>query len=117
MQTRPTTTSRRGDVVLVNFVLSDQSGSKRRPALVLSSETYHQGRQDVIIAAITSNIRRFLPGDTALASWQEAGLIVPSTVTGVLRTVTQGSVNRRLGTLPDGDFRSVEANLRLSLGL
>lgn len=36
----------RGDVVLVGFVFSDESGRKLRPALVVSSLAYHRGRQE-----------------------------------------------------------------------
>ena len=53
----------RGDVVLVGFVFSDESGRKVRPALVISSPAYHRARQEVIVAAITSNLRRRLFAD------------------------------------------------------
>ena len=33
----------RGDVVLINFVFSDESGAKLRPALVISSADYNHG--------------------------------------------------------------------------
>jgi hypothetical protein len=58
-----TTDFKRGDIVLVNFVFSDETASKRRPVLLLSSERYMEGRQEVIVAAITSNTRRLLEGD------------------------------------------------------
>ena len=58
-----TTSYSRGDVVLVNFVYSDETGTKRRPVLLLSTEAYHNGRQEAIVAAITSNTRRILTGD------------------------------------------------------
>jgi mRNA interferase MazF len=48
----------RGDVVLVEFVFSDESGAKLRPALVVSTTAYHQVRQEVIVAAITSHVIR-----------------------------------------------------------
>ncbi|MBI4282639.1 MAG: type II toxin-antitoxin system PemK/MazF family toxin [Chloroflexi bacterium] len=108
---------KRGDIVLVRFVFPDQSGVKRRPALIVSSETYHQGRHEVVLAAVTSNVRRILPGDTVLQDWQGAGLISPSVVTGILRTVTGAALARRLGRLLAQDSASVEANLRLSLAL
>lgn len=108
---------KRGDVVLVNFVFPDQSGVKRRPALIISSETYHKGRQEVVLAAITSNVRRILSGDTVLQDWQSAGLVAPSAVTGILRTVTQRAFAKRLGTLLAQDLSFVEASLRLSLAL
>ncbi|MBI4328870.1 MAG: type II toxin-antitoxin system PemK/MazF family toxin [Chloroflexi bacterium] len=113
----PTTSFSRGDVVLVNFVFSSQEGVKRRPALLVSSATYHQGRQEVILVAITSNVHRLLPGDTALVGWQKAGLLRPSTVTGVLRTVKTTALARRLGAVPSPDLRAVEASLRLALAL
>ena len=54
------TAYRRGDVVLVNFVFANEHGIKRRPAVIVSAEPYQQGRQEVIMAAITSNVGRLL---------------------------------------------------------
>jgi mRNA-degrading endonuclease toxin of MazEF toxin-antitoxin module len=45
-----------GDVVLVNFVFSDESGVKHRPAMILSTDRYHRGRREALVAAITSNV-------------------------------------------------------------
>ncbi len=107
----------RGDVVLVGFVFSDESGKKFRPALVLSSPAYHRGRHEVIVAAITSNVRRRLFGDYVMAGWKEAGLLFPSLVTGILRTVKRTMIDRRLGTLPRSDLEAVDWAMRRSLGL
>ncbi len=107
----------RGEVVLVSFVFPDQTGAKRRPALVISSEMYMQRRQEVVISAITSNVRRILPGDTVLTQWEQAGLLAPSLVTGIVRTINQRAITRKIGRLPGKDLSSVEASLRLSLGL
>ena len=49
-----TTRSRRGDIVLVSFPFTDLSSSNRRPALVVSPDSFNQGMQDVMLAAITS---------------------------------------------------------------
>jgi mRNA-degrading endonuclease toxin of MazEF toxin-antitoxin module len=43
----------RGDVVLVSFVFSDESGKKLRPAVVISSAAYKRSRQEIVVAAIT----------------------------------------------------------------
>jgi len=107
----------RGDVVLVGFVFSDESGRKLRPALVLSSPAYHRGRQEVIVAAITSNIRRRLFGDHLIADWKGAGLLFPSSVTGILRTIKRTMIDRRLGAMPKTDMEAVHKELRRSLGL
>lgn len=112
-----TTGFRRGDVVLVSFVFPDQSGVKRRPALVVSAERYHRGRNEVILAAITSNVRRLLPGDTRLPGWKESGLIAPSVVTGIVRTVKQGAIARRLGNVSSRDMQPIDTSLRLALEL
>ena len=53
----------RGDVVLVGFLFSDESAKKLRPAVVISSAAYNRSRQEIIVAAITSNTKRRLFGD------------------------------------------------------
>jgi mRNA interferase MazF len=107
----------RGDVVLVGFVFSDESGRKVRPALVISSSAYHRARHEVILAAITSNVRRRLFADHLLADWKAAGLLFPSLVTGIVRTVKQTMIERKLGSLTTADLQAVERELRRALGL
>ena len=107
----------RRDVVLVNFLFSEETGSKRRPVLVLSSPEYHQGRQEAVVAAVTSNTRRILPGDHFMDDWEEAGLPLPSVVTGIIRTIKQGMIDRQLGRVSDKDMAGIEVNLRSALGL
>jgi len=64
-----------GDVVLVPFPFTDQSTTKRRPAVVVSSDAYHRERPDLIILAVTSQARpQAALGETAVATWKEAGL-------------------------------------------
>ncbi|MFT7722577.1 MAG: type II toxin-antitoxin system PemK/MazF family toxin [Roseateles sp.] len=46
-----------GDVVLVPFPFTDQSGIKKRPAVVVSSAAYHARRRDLVILAVTSQVR------------------------------------------------------------
>jgi mRNA interferase MazF len=43
-----------GDVVLVPFPFTDQSGTKKRPAVVVSSTGYNSSRHDILIMAVTS---------------------------------------------------------------
>ena len=103
--------------MLVSFVFADESGSKLRPAVIISSQSYHRGRREVIVAAITSNVNRRLPGDHALAEWKSAGLLFPSLATGILRTIKGSMVQRRLGSLAASDLRGLERELRRSLAL
>lgn len=103
---------RRGDIVLVSFVFTDESGERRRPAVIVSSETYHSRRQEAIIAAITSRTDRVLVGDHLIGDWKGAGLLFPSLATGIIRTVKQGVIARKLGTMPYPDMQAIENNLR-----
>ena len=58
-----------GDVLLVPFPFTDQSTTRRRPAVVVSSGAYHRDRADLIILAVTSQTRPAAGvGETASAS-------------------------------------------------
>jgi len=46
-----------GDVVLVPFPFTDQRTTKKRPAVVVSSDAYNQERPDIILMAVTSQER------------------------------------------------------------
>ena len=94
-----TTTCDRGAIILVRFVFADEKGAKRRPAVILSTEPYHVGRREVVVAAITSNIERLLVGDHRIAAWREAGLPLPSVVTGIVRTIKRDMIEGTLGAL------------------
>lgn len=108
---------RRGEVVLVRFIFSDETGERKRPAVIVSSDTYHQSRQEVIIAAVTSRTDRVLVGDHFISDWQNAGLLFPSVATGIMRTIKQAMITRKLGTMPQPDMQAIEDNLRYALGL
>ena len=108
---------RRGDVVLVGFVYSDESGRKVRPALVISASAYHRAREEMIVAAITSNIGRRRFGDHHIGDWREAGLLFPSMVTGIIRTIKRNMVVRKLGSLAQSDLEGVDREMRKCLGL
>ena len=111
------TAYKRGDVILVSFVFSDETGVKRRPAIIVSSETYHQGRQEAIIAAITSRTDRMLTGDYLIRDWREAGLLFPSVATGIIRTIKQGMIAQKLGAMPQPDMQAINNNSRIALDL
>ena len=107
---------KRGDIVLVDFGFSEGAGSKKRPTLIISSDDYHKGRQEVIVVAITGNIKRALFGDTKIDKWKEAGLIYPSLVTGIIRTIKDNMIIHKLGTLLQQDFQKVQKNLGKAMG-
>lgn len=108
---------KRGDVVLVEVVFSEGSGTKKRPALIISTDDYNESRQEVIIVAITSNVKRILYGDTKIQNWKDTGLIYPSLVTGIIQTIKSNMITYKLGSLSKQDFQRVQANLKKSLKL
>lgn len=44
-------------LLLVPFPFSDQSGQKVRPVLVLSNDAYNKAGEDILVCAITSNLK------------------------------------------------------------
>ncbi|MYA63196.1 MAG: type II toxin-antitoxin system PemK/MazF family toxin [Gemmatimonadetes bacterium] len=69
---------RQGDTVLVSFPFTDLSSSKRRPALVLSPDSFNAAGEDLVLAAVTSQIT---DDPNAVPLWQghfaEGGLPKP----------------------------------------
>ena len=62
-----------GDVVTVDF--AGATGTKGRPAVVVSSSIYHQNRPDLIVGVLNRRISRATtPMDDMLEDWASAGL-------------------------------------------
>lgn len=114
----PTTTGCEfGDVVLVPFPFTDQTTTKKRPAVVVSSDAYHRDRPDLILMAVTSQVRPAAGvGEPALQHWKEAGLLKPSVLKPILATIEKGLVIRKLGKLDDQDRDALRRALKTILG-
>lgn len=50
------------DIVLIPVPFTDLTANKRRPVLVLSSTEFNATEEDIIVAAITSNLERTTRG-------------------------------------------------------
>ena len=106
-----------GKVLLVPFPFTDQSTTKKRPTIVVSSLTYQQQRIDLIVVAITSQISSPLGfGEVAIVDWQTAGLLKPSIIKPVLATIEQQLVIRTLGKLNAVDEQTLRILLEILLG-
>ncbi|MCL5986693.1 MAG: type II toxin-antitoxin system PemK/MazF family toxin [Actinobacteria bacterium] len=101
----------------MSFRFTDEAGVKRRPSVIISTDTYHRDRQEVIVAAITSNINRLLVGDHFIDGWRDAGLLHPSVATGIIRTVKQEMIHHKLGDMPSVDMQAIDDGLRQAVGL
>jgi len=101
-----------GDVVLVPFPFTDQSGSKKRPAVVVSSDRYQRERPDLILMPITSqNPSSIRFGDVPVSDTKAAGLILPGVIKPILLTVEARLVIKTLGRLVDDDQRALRHTL------
>lgn len=96
-----------GDIVLVPFPFTDQTATKRRPAVIVSSRAYNSERPDLIMMAVTSQLRPALTGmgwgEVWVTNWQAAGLLKPSAIKPVVATLEQGLIIRTLGRLSSED--------------
>jgi mRNA interferase MazF len=105
------------DVVLVPFPFTDQTTTKKRPAVIVSSAEYHEQRRDLILMAITSHFRPVTTvGEVIVQHWQQAGLIKPSVLKPLLATVEKSLVLRAMGKLQEDDRAALRKSLDEILG-
>ncbi len=106
-----------GDVVLVPFPFTNQTASKQRAAVIVSKGEYAHWRPDVIVMAITSQLRTPLGfADTFLSDWQSANLLKPSVVKPVWATLEQGLVIKKLGQLSTLDQAALKFSIEQAIG-
>jgi Growth inhibitor len=106
-----------GDVVLVPFPFTDQSATKKRPAVVVSSDTYNKARPDVIVMAITGHLSGYPRiGEVVVSDWRGAGLLKASTIKPILTTIEKSLVIRALGQLSHQDHIALRDELKIILG-
>jgi mRNA interferase MazF len=106
-----------GDIVLVPFPFTNQAASKKRPAVVISNRAYNMARPDVIVMAVTSQLRANTGlAEIGIARWQSTGLLKPSTIKPVMATLEQRLVRRQLGALDLGDQAALSAGIDRIIG-
>jgi mRNA interferase MazF len=105
------------EVLLVPFPFTNQAGGKQRPAVVISSNTYNNARADLVLMAITSQIRQPLGlAETLIQDWQAAGLIKTSLLKPVITTIEQRLVIKTLGHLSHQDSLALRASIQMIIG-
>src|SRR5258708_10435701 len=113
----PTTSYSFGDIVLVSFPFTDQSATKKRPAVIISSPAYNDAWPDLIIMAVTSQMRPTQGvGEVQVKDWQAAGLLKPSSIKPVIATVQHTLVIKRLGRLQEDDQQKLRATIAKIVG-
>lgn len=106
-----------GDVILVPFSFMSQAASKKRPAVVVSNHAYNATKPDLIVMAITSQLRPSPTfGEVWIGDWQMAGLLKPSAIKPVFAKLEQRLALRRLGVLRDGDRTALRTTISEIIG-
>jgi len=101
-----------GDIVLVPFPFTSQASFKQRPAVVVSGRAYNLERPDIVLVAVTSQLRPSPAfGEVWITGWDEAGLLKPSAIKPVVATLKRGLIIRKLGALQATDKDSLRENL------
>lgn len=110
------TTFEAGDVVLLPFPFTNQAGTKKRPAVVVSSTVFGAVRPDLVVLAATSRLSNVPTAlEYILGDWQQAGLPKPSMCKPVLLTIERALVVRKLGRLSTPDWQGVRRMLSAML--
>jgi mRNA interferase MazF len=85
--------------------------------VVISRKAYQQNRPDVILMAVTSQVRQPLAtGETILKDWQVAGLVKPSVLKPLIATLEQRQIVRVVGQLSAADRENLGGVLQTILG-
>ena len=95
-----------GDIVIVEHVPQNApTEPKARPALIISTPSFHNGNLDVIILIITSVVRYNSPTDEIIKNdepyFSQTGLKVTSAVRcGSICSFPKQKIRRKIGVLP-----------------
>ena len=117
-------TLKAGDVVVADF--PGITGVKRRPAVVISTDSYHNHRPrlrrdvppDVILGAITTNLSAATtPTDHILTDWASEGLRHLSAFRAFLVTLPQKDILAVIGHLSNTDWTAVRNCLRRAISV
>lgn len=98
---------RRGDVVIVEIPFTDVAGAKKRPSVVVQSDTYNQTIRKTVVAIFTGNLRRrgdpsHLYVDPGAPEGMSSGLTGPSLASCYnLFTIEQNRIEQVIGHLSD----------------
>ena len=109
-------TVRQRDLFLVPFPFSDQSGWKVRPVLIISNDNFNQSSEDIIVCAITLNIKNIHSVVITTSDLEEGILSTESyvKVENILK-VNQQLLIKKIGKLQKDTFIKVLEKLYLIL--
>ncbi|MGH7176374.1 MAG: type II toxin-antitoxin system PemK/MazF family toxin [Tepidisphaeraceae bacterium] len=97
------------DIVLIPVPFSDLSSAKRRPVLVLSNDRHNRRSEDVVVAAITSQLARRDYGVLIFSDDLQSGRLAHDSLIRAdkLYTLHKDAIIKRFGRLKAEPFRKV----------
>jgi mRNA interferase MazF len=106
------------DIVLIPVPFSDLTSIKRRPVLVLSTTSHNRRSEDVLVAAITSNLTRHRHTIRITPAHLESGELKRTSVilADKIYTLSKTIIVKRLGKLSAATFRRVLTEMDKVLG-
>lgn len=112
MRTRFTMTYKPWDIILIPFPISDPYTKKKRPALVVSTETFNSG-QDIVLLFLTSNLKSEPKiDDHFISNWQGAGLPKPTICRMKFATIDKSLIIKRLGQMQRADITTIKSKMK-----
>lgn len=113
---------KKGDIVVVKFPFFPKEGAEKqkgRPALVISNDKVKKRYNDVILAAITSQIpTTIMEAELILESTDLTGLLKSSLLRlDFIMTIPEELISRKIGDLPENLMIEVEKRLKIIFGI
>ena len=102
------------DIVLVPIPFTDLSSIKRRPVVVISGDHYNQKNDDIIVAAITSNIEYQTDYTILIRSENLSEGVLPKQSIikcDKIYTISRDIVVKHFGTINTGTFKILKMKI------
>jgi mRNA-degrading endonuclease toxin of MazEF toxin-antitoxin module len=109
----------RGDVVLVQWVDSDLTPGKRRPAVVVQADFLNAKIANTVLVQITKSVRSATTEvliDPAVETGSGLAFVSVASCNNLL-TVRQAPIDKVLGSLSDATMRKIDICLKTALDL
>ena len=100
------------DVVVVPFPFTDKTASKKRPALVISDESFNLSLRKSVMAMITTSGHSPWMLDVPIIDLAASGLKSPSLIRMKLFTLDNVLILKKIGTLTQSDQERVKNSLK-----
>ncbi|MEM7045154.1 MAG: type II toxin-antitoxin system PemK/MazF family toxin [Pseudomonadota bacterium] len=107
-----------GDIVVASYAMPSQEQAEYQPAVIVSTSTYNQQRDDVLIMGIAVQDRPDASsGEMSVQRAEAAGLDRGAVFKPVMTTIDQRHVRLILGRLEERDRQRLRHLLELIVGI